>query len=208
VVALLQRGAFSAGDAQVVAHTIAGFSVGLVPFSIYLFALRAFYSVHDTRTPFRLNCFENALNIALAFPLYYLFGVPGLAIAFACAYGGAAVLTLAVLNRRLGDLDGRRFVTTLTRSLAAGGVVAAVAWLVARTIGWSSFWVALGTTAIGAVVGFASYFAVVAALRMRELDDLWSLFAPRVRRGRRPAVATADPAASLHGPADREGRTV
>jgi hypothetical protein len=42
---------------------------------------------------------------------------------------------------------------------------------------------------------------------MRELDDLWSLFAPRVRRGY-PAVAPAGPAASLRGPADREGRTV
>jgi putative peptidoglycan lipid II flippase len=179
-----------------------------VPFSIYLFALRAFYSVHDTRTPFQLNCFENALNIALAFPLYYLFGVPGLAIAFAGAYGGAAVLTLAVLDRRLGDLDGRRFVSTLARSLAAGGLVAAVAWLVARALGWSSFWVAVGTTAMGAVIGFAVYFATAAALRIRELDDLWSLFAPRVRRAGRPTAASAARAASLRGQADREGRTV
>ena len=86
VVALLERGAFSSGDATVVAHTVAGFSLGLVPFSIYLFSLRAFYSLQDTRTPFYLNCFENALNIALAFPLYKAFGVPGLG-----------------LNRGLGD---------------------------------------------------------------------------------------------------------
>ena len=208
VVALLQRGAFSAGDAQVVAHTIAAFSVGLVPFSIYLFSLRAFYSVHDTRTPFLLNCFENALNIALAFPLYYAFGVPGLALAFAGAYGGAAALTFAVLRRRMGDLDGRRFGTTLTRSLVAGGLVALAAWLIARGLGWSTPWVALGTTVLGAVVGFAEYFAVAAALRMRELDDLWSLFAPRVRRGRRPAPVAAADVTSLRGPADREGRTV
>jgi putative peptidoglycan lipid II flippase len=208
VVALLQRGAFSAGDAQVVAHTIAAFSVGLVPFSIYLFSLRAFYSVHDTRTPFLLNCVENALNIALAFPLYYAFGVPGLALAFAGAYGGAAVLTLTVLRRRLGDLDGRRFGSTVTRSLAAGGVVALVTWLIAHVLGWSTPWVALGTTVVAAVIGFAVYFAVTAALRMRELDDLWSLFTPRVRRSGRPAGAAAAAGASLAGPADREGRTV
>ncbi len=208
VVALLQRGAFSAGDAQVVAHTIAAFSVGLVPFSIYLFSLRAFYSVHDTRTPFQLNCVENALNIALAFPLYYAFGVPGLALAFSGAYGGAALLTLAVLHRRLGDLDGRRFGSTLTRSLAAGGVVALVTWLIAHGMGWSTPWVALGTTVVAGIIGFAAYFAVAAALRMRELDDLWSLFTPRVRRGGRPAGAAAAAGASLAGPADREGRTV
>jgi putative peptidoglycan lipid II flippase len=208
VVALLQRGAFSVGDAQVVAHTIAAFSVGLLPFSIYLFSLRAFYSVHDTRTPFRLNCFENALNIGLAFPLYYLFGVPGLALAFSGAYAGAAVLTFAVMNRRLGDLDGRRFVNTLTRSVIDGGLVAAVTWLIARAIGWSTAWVAIVTTVVGVVVGFAVYFAVAAALRMRELDDLWSLFTPRVRRGRALGIETTAETMSLRGPADTQGRTV
>jgi putative peptidoglycan lipid II flippase len=208
VVALLQRGAFTVGDARVVAHTMAAFSIGLVAFSIYLFSLRAFYSVHDTRTPFLLNCFENGLNIALAFPLYYAFGIPGLALAFSGAYAGAAVLTLAVLRRRLGELDKRRFGTTLTRALLAGGLVALVTWLVARGIGWATPWVALGTTVLGVVVGFATYFLAAAALRMRELDDLWSLFAPRPQRGRRPAAAPAAGASALRGPADREGRTV
>ena len=207
VVALLERGAFSSSDATVVAHTVAGFSLGLVPFSIYLFSLRAFYSLQDTRTPFVLNCFENAFNIALAFPLYYAFGVPGLAVAFAGAYSGAAVLTIIVLRRRLGYIDGRRLIDTLARSLAAGGLVALVTWMIARGLGWSNPWVALGTTVVGATVGFAEYFAVTAALRMRELDDLWSLFAPRVRRGRelRPP---ARPEAAIGMPSDREGRTV
>jgi putative peptidoglycan lipid II flippase len=207
VVALLERGAFSSGDATVVAHTVAGFSLGLVPFSLYLFSLRAFYSLQDTRTPFFLNCFENALNIAFAFPLYYLFGVPGLAVAFAGAYGGASVVTLLALRRRLGRLDGRRLVDTLARSLAAGGLVALVTWLIARGLGWSSPWAALGTTVVGVIVGLAEYVAVTAALRMRELDDVWSLFAPRVRRGAEPPPAVA-PDAAFGGPSDREGRTV
>jgi putative peptidoglycan lipid II flippase len=208
VVAVLQRGAFSAADAEVVAQTIAGFSVGLVPFSIYLFSLRAFYSLQDTRTPFALNCFENALNIALAFPLYYAFGVPGLALAFAGAYAGAAALTLWSLRHRIGYLDTRRFGNTLARSLAAGGLVALAAWLVARGVGWSSTWAALGATAVGTVIGFAEYIAVAAALRMRELDDLWSLFAPQRRRGGPPAAPAPARAATLRGPADSEGRTV
>ena len=182
VVALLERGAFSSGDATVVAHTVAGFSLGLVPFSIYLFSLRAFYSLQDTRTPFVLNCFENALNIALAFPLYFAFGVPGPRGRLRRRYSGAAVLTIIVLRRRLGYMDGRRLIDTLARSLA-GGLVALVTWMIARGLGWSNPWVALGTTVVGATVGFAEYFAVTAALRMRELDDLWSLFAPESAEG-------------------------
>ena len=67
IVTLLQRGAFSAGDASVVADTLVAFAVGLLPFSIYLFSLRAFTSRLDTFTPFWINCIENAINIALAF---------------------------------------------------------------------------------------------------------------------------------------------
>jgi putative peptidoglycan lipid II flippase len=115
------------------------------------------------------------------------------------------LLTLLVVRRRLGYMDGRRFIDTLARSLAAGGLVALVTWMIARGLGWSNPWVALGTTIVGVTVGFAEYFAVTAALRMRELDDLWALFAPRVRRGRglQPPVEPA-----FGTPADREGRTV
>jgi hypothetical protein len=42
---------------------------------------------------------------------------------------------------------------------------------------------------------------------MRELDDVWSLFAPRVRRGREPRPPVG-PDAPFGGPSDSEGRTV
>jgi hypothetical protein len=111
-----------------------------------------------------------------------------------------------------GNLTARgvetSFIVGVIGAAVAGGLVALAAWLIARGLGWSTPWVALGTTVLGAVVGFAEYFAVAAALRMRELDDLWSLFAPRVRRVRRPAPVAAADVTSLRGPADREGRTV
>ena len=43
-----------------------GFGVGLVAFSVYLFLLRGFYAMQDTRTPFMINAFQNAANVVLA----------------------------------------------------------------------------------------------------------------------------------------------
>ena len=91
VVALLQRGAFSATDAELVADILVGFAVGLPFFSTYLFSLRAFYSLNDTRTPFLLNCLENGVNIVLALALFGSLGLPGLAFAFSGAYAVATV---------------------------------------------------------------------------------------------------------------------
>ena len=185
VVALLERGAFTAADSAVTADAIACFSVGLVPFSVYLFSLRAFYSLQDTRTPFLLNCFENAANIALAIPLYLWLGIPGLALSFAGAYAVAAVVTLAVLRRRLGRFDGRRILDTTARVLATGLVVAAATWAVSRALGWETTGRAVLTTAVGLLAAIAACAAGFVALRVPELADLRALLPGRFsgRRG-------------------------
>ena len=71
VAALLQRGAFDASDTARVSDTLTAFAVGLPAFSVYLYSLRAFYSMQDTRTPFLINCLENALNIVGALDTQY-----------------------------------------------------------------------------------------------------------------------------------------
>lgn len=179
VVALLERGAFTGAEAEVVAESIVGFAVGLVPFSIYLFALRAFYALQDTRTPFLLNCFENAVNIALALPFYAWWDIPGLALAFAGAYAAAAVVTLVVLRHRLGRFDGRRIGDTTARMLGVGVAVAGASWAVARGLGWDTTGRAVLTTAIGLGVAAAVGLAGLHLLRVQELATLRSLVPSR-----------------------------
>ena len=43
---VLVRGGFSAHDASVTADTLQAIAIGLVPFSVYLYALRGFYALH------------------------------------------------------------------------------------------------------------------------------------------------------------------
>jgi putative peptidoglycan lipid II flippase len=154
IVALLQRGAFSAGASSVVADTLVGFAVGLLPFSLYLFLLRAFTSRLDTFTPFWINCIENAVNIALAFAFYEWLGVPGLALAFSAAYLMAAVLALVVVDRRLGGIDGRALGLTVGKAVLAGGAVVGVSWLVADAVGWTGIGLVLRLDELRALTAF------------------------------------------------------
>jgi putative peptidoglycan lipid II flippase len=181
VVTLLQRGAFDAGDATQVADTLAAFAAGLLPFSIYLFALRAFTSRLDTFTPFWLNCIENLVNIGLAFPLYAWLGIPGLALAFSLSYLVATAITLVVLHRRLHGIDGRRVASTTVRALIAGGAVAAVTWLVGEAIGSADPLDAVLAAVLGALAGVVVYVAVLAVLRVEELRSLVTIVAGRGR---------------------------
>lgn len=184
IVALLQRGSFDASDASAVSDTLVAFSVGLLPFSMYLFALRAFYARHDTFTPFWINCIENAVNIALAFPLYAWLGIPGLALAFALAYFVAAILTLAVLRGRLGGIDGAQLASSLGRIVVAGVVVGGVSWAVGELIGWSSFGYAVAAVVVGAAVGGVVYVGLLVLLRVEELSAVRALVPARLRARR------------------------
>ena len=59
MLAVIVRHQFTAHDAVVTADTLQAFAISLVPFSVYLYVMRAFYALQDTRTPFVLNAFEN-----------------------------------------------------------------------------------------------------------------------------------------------------
>ncbi len=182
VVVLLQRGAFSADDAAVVADSIAAFSVGLVFFSIYLFALRAFYALPDTRTPFIINCFENAANVVFAIPLYFWLGIPGLALAFSAAYVLGSIVTLDLLRHRIGGLGGRRTFNSLARCAVAAVAVALVTWATSAVIGWDGTGRALASTVVGLLAATVVYIGGLALLRVPELGELRALLPGRAPR--------------------------
>ena len=184
---LLQYKNFDAAAVELTAPTIAAFGWGIVGFSVYLYALRAFYAMKDTRTPFLVNVVENVVNIGLAFVLVTDvvtpggFGVEGLAWAWSGAYTVAAVIALVVLHRRLGTFgpSAAPAVSAIARMAAAGVVMAAAVWATVTALGSSdpSPWL---LAAVGTIVGLVVYGALTLALRVPEIRDL-----PRIvlRRG-------------------------
>lgn len=99
---VLGWGEFSTSAVDTTARALTGLAIGLVGFSLYLFALRGFYSHSDTRTPFYINVGQNALNIALAVVLATRYDVLGLGLAFAVSYMVFAVVTVQMLHRKHG----------------------------------------------------------------------------------------------------------
>jgi putative peptidoglycan lipid II flippase len=181
VAALLQRGAFTAADTVRVSDTLTAFAVGLPAFSIYLYTLRSFYSMQDTRTPFLLNCLENALNIVGALLLYPAMGIPGLALAFSLAYTIAALITLAVMSRRLGGRRGRQIGSTFARVLVVGLVMAAIAWFVSDAVGYATPASAILAVVVAGAASAAAGIAGLWLLRVRELHELRDAFRPATR---------------------------
>jgi putative peptidoglycan lipid II flippase len=182
--AVLHYGDFSARDASLTAETLAAFGLGLVFFSVYLYTLRAFYAMQDTRTPFVLNCIENGVNVVLAFGFYPTLGVQGLALAWSLAYCFSAVVSLLWLRRRLGSLEGRRSTSAFARIAAAAAAATAVAWVISEVIGDASAAQAIVACAVGISVAAAVYLI---GLRLSGVPELTML---RDAMRRRPVTTS------------------
>jgi putative peptidoglycan lipid II flippase len=178
---VLEHGFFEASQANTTSGTLAAFAVGMFTLSAYLFILRAFYAHNDTRTPFVLNVFENAINIVVAIILVAPLGVPGLAWSFTVAYFIAAVLALYVLTVKVRGVDARALVASLGRIALAAVVTGEVTWLVSRTVGSDTGSGALLRVVVGLLAGGVTYVGLLAYLRVPEAGEL------QRRVGARPA---------------------
>ncbi|MEY2626369.1 MAG: hypothetical protein RJB08_128 [Actinomycetota bacterium] len=170
--ALLQHGNFSDAAALNTARALMGFSVGLVGFSVYLFVLRGFYAREDTRTPFVINCIENALNIILAIIFVRHFGVLGLGLAFGLAYLVSAVLALAVVEAKLPEFEMKAMLTSLLPMFLSAVIAAELAWALGHAIGATAGIGAFARTAACFVVGLATYAIFLTLFKVRETEQV------------------------------------
>jgi len=168
--ALLQRGEFSAEDADAAQRALAGFALGLGAFSIYMFVLRGFYAHKDTKTPFKINVVENLINIVLAFVLVGRYGVLGLGLAFALAYVISSLWGMQVLGYKVPGFSVRSILVSIAPMILAAVLMAETVWLVTQQVGGNSGTDAVVRLVTGSVVGIAVYLGVLFALGVPELD--------------------------------------
>lgn len=169
---LFERGEFTAGSTISVAWALAFYAIGLAGHAGLEIVVRAFYALHDTRTPVGVGSAAMALNVVLSIALSRLFAAlgwmphGGLALANSLATAIEALWLITLLRGRLDGLEGRWLLTGLLQSgLATAGMGLAL-WL------WLALWPdgpALWLGGIGIGLGAIVYLALTALLRMDEL---------------------------------------
>jgi putative peptidoglycan lipid II flippase len=175
VTLLFQYGKFDLHSTELVAWALLWYSVGLVGHSLVEILSRAFYALHDTKTPVMVGVAAMSLNVIFSIAFSALFtrlGWPphgGLALANSLATGLETVGLLVLMRRRLDGLEGR--------SVLAGGLQAGVATLLMSCGVW--FWLsrtgeqpAWLVVSAGLVIGLLAYGMVVLVLGVREVKSL------------------------------------
>lgn len=124
---LFEFGAFDRRSTELVSVALGYFALGLLGLSVVEAITRAFYAMHDTRTPVVIAVVTIAVNIALSAVLAPRLGHGGLALSFALTSTLEMVALLFILRGRLpgwtATIHG-----ALARTLAATLCFLPVAW--------------------------------------------------------------------------------
>ncbi|MCA1824045.1 MAG: murein biosynthesis integral membrane protein MurJ [Frankia sp.] len=188
-VAVFAHGVTTAPDAHLVGSVLAAFALGLAFFSAFQLQLRAFYAMHDSRTPALVNIAVNAVNVAADVVLFVVLDgsarIVGLALGYGLSYAVGAAVFARILRRRLGGLDGRRVARTVTRIVVAAMIAAFGAYgasrLAMRGLG-TGVRGSIAAIAAGVVAAVPLYVVSARRMRLTEIDVLGSIVRARVRR--------------------------
>ncbi len=170
--ATLQYQNFTPEDADLASRALAGLALGLGAFSVYFFVLRAFYAHQDTKTAFKVNLVENAINIAIGVALVGSYGVLGLGASLAIAYVVAALWVLQILSYKVPGFALRPIATSVFKMVVAAALMGESVWFIVRNVGGNAGAGAFVRLVVGAVVGIAVYGVLLAAMGSPELDSL------------------------------------
>lgn len=163
IIALLFRGGeFDLGSTEMVAWALLWYAAGLVGHALLEITVRAFYALHDTRTPVLVGVGAMTLNIgfSLAFSAGFArLGLPphgGLALANSLATALECGTLLVLMRRRLSGLGLRHARRGLLATLIAALLMAPalIAWMRFAS-GQGVVLVGLGGVALGAALYWA-----------------------------------------------------
>jgi putative peptidoglycan lipid II flippase len=183
------------GQTDRLALTLIMLMPGLVAFTIHYLALRGFYALQDTRTPFFTQIWVSAIIMISAVVTTAV--APGneyVTIALAGGYSLAYIVGSAVgvlrLQRHIGSLGGADLVQHVVRLLFHSSIAAVLAWLVWR--GWTAMGALAGLPAIvgrlfelviGGAVGVTTFVGLAYVFRIPEIRGYVAMVLTRLRNG-------------------------
>lgn len=170
---LYERGEFTKDDTELVAWALLWFTVGLIGHSLVEILSRAFYSMHDTKTPVGIGVVAMGLNIVFSFTFPGWFDsvgwmpIGGLALANSLATTLEMIVLLIIMHRRLKGLHSAHIFKGFLKSCISTGLMWGGLYFWLSLTGVTSIWiVGLG----GIMVGGMIYFVAMWAFGVPELQ--------------------------------------
>jgi putative peptidoglycan lipid II flippase len=204
---ILGSGQFDWEATRLTAACLALFCFGLLAEGVYPLVIRAFYALHNTKTPFYVGLATLAVNLVAMFfwrwifafdnPLSFFvtailrltdlwglvdFRVLALPLAMATAATFELILLLVFLRKQIGRLDGRKIFDSVSRIIFAalgGGLMSYFSlYFLDQYIPTEKVWGIMIQGGVAGLIGLAGYGLLGLILNMEEM----AVFASSLRK--------------------------
>ncbi|MFH1175332.1 MAG: murein biosynthesis integral membrane protein MurJ [bacterium] len=164
---------FSWSATQATAQTVGYFAIGICAAGLAPLLSRAFFSLHDTITPFFTGLCGMAVSVVAGFILAKKMGVPGLGLAFIFAAIIDVLLQTIILRKKLGRIEGDKIFIMLIKIFPAGAAMAfamqKTKYFMANKVNMQTFKGVITQGTAAGIAGITVYCAVCLALRCEEM---------------------------------------
>ncbi|HBE82806.1 MAG TPA: hypothetical protein DDW24_08515, partial [Blastocatellia bacterium] len=193
IVALIyQGGAFRAFDTNMVAWSLAAYSIGLAGYAAIKVLSPSFYAMDDARTPMFISIATIAVHAPVSFGMMYLLSGIGVSAERPNGYGhvGVALATSAValvnftaltyfMRKKIGRLNGRDILGAFVRVAIASAVMTLVCYLSYRAVAAFFNVENIGVRMLEAFIpiglGGLAFFIMAKLLRISEVEQVVSM---------------------------------
>jgi len=183
IVSLLYKGsAFTTHSVKLVSWALLWYSMGLVGHCLVEVTSRAFYALHDTKTPVIIGIGAMTGNLLLSILFSAIFSnlgwMPhgGLALANSTATAVESILLLILMKRKLNGINGKKITETVIKSVSASVGMGTAIWFVERLINPYS---PVRYVVISIIMGVITYGLLLVLLRSSEIKQVFSLIGAR-----------------------------
>lgn len=183
---ILQYNEFTPTDTLATAWALLFYAPGLISHSLVEIVTRAFYAMHDTRTPVTIGGVAMLINVALSFVFIEFIGDPGditrgpfagLALANTLATTIEALILFRILHIRLGGIRKQSLSDTILKTSISSTVLAVVVFSLIRLFSEMNVYL---STAFIIVIGVFAFLSVSLVLRTEQALSLFSAIKARL----------------------------
>ena len=175
-----ERGAFDVRSTDLTAAALFCYSFGMLGFGISEICNKAFYAMHDGKTPMRTSMVGIGINVLLSivFVTVFDFGYKTLAVCASVAANIIGMSLVYILNRKKGILDKTDFKFAL-KIIISTVLMALSVWAVKCFVPADGKIISLF---VPAIVGAMVYFVCCIAFKVEELLDVFDMIKAKTRK--------------------------
>lgn len=173
---LFQHGQISAHDAELISRSVVFYAAGIWAFSLQQIINRAYYALHDTKTPLVMSALTLLVNVMVEIPLLWTpLAEAGMAAGTCISFSIQSLVMLYMLDSRVGGIGLATSAKPILKMALAAALMGLTLWLLRQTplypkgdsrIVWA------GQLMLLMIVGAAVYFTACKLMGVAALDHL------------------------------------